>query len=63
MTGVQTCALPILLLNEAVDKFRVTITRHREMAAILIEIECRAGADSEETVRAVGQVFESSLGL
>ncbi|MFV1969553.1 MAG: phenylacetate--CoA ligase family protein [Acidimicrobiia bacterium] len=53
----------LLLLHEAVDEFRVTITRDREMAAILIEIECRAGADVEETARTVGRVFEASLGL
>lgn len=47
----------------AVDEFRVTITTRREMSEILIEIECRRGADDEPTVKAVRSGFESSLGL
>ena len=47
----------------ALDEFRVTIMRDREMASILIEVECRANSDVEEMVRDVGQAFESSLGL
>jgi len=49
--------------HDAVDEFRVTIKRDREMSEVLIEIECRDGADTEGTVRAVGRAFESSLGL
>ena len=48
---------------DTLDEFRVTITREREMAAILMEVECHVGADVEETVRAVARTFESSLGL
>jgi phenylacetate-CoA ligase len=53
----------LLRSHRAVSEFRVTITRHREMAEMLIEIECTDGADSKETIRAVGRTFETSLGL
>ncbi len=53
----------LLRSHRAVGEFRVTITRHREMAEMLIEIECTDGADSKETIRAVGRTFETSLGL
>jgi len=49
--------------HEAVDEFRVTITRRREMAQILIEIECRDGVGGEAIAGAVRETFESSLGL
>lgn len=49
--------------HRAVDEFRVTITRQREMAEMLIEIECSDDADTRETKRAVGRTFETSLGL
>jgi len=53
----------LLRRHDAVDEFRVTISRQRELSTILIEIECREGADREGTVRAVQKTFESSLGL
>ncbi len=49
--------------HQAVDEFRVTIVRSREMAAIMIEVECRAGIDGDDTARAVQASFESALGL
>jgi phenylacetate-CoA ligase len=49
--------------HQAVDEFRVTIARSREMAAIVIEVECQDGADSTGTARAVLASFESALGL
>jgi len=49
--------------HDAVDEFRVTITRDRQMAVIVVEIECRDGVDTETTVRDVSRSFESSLGL
>ncbi|GMR02994.1 MAG: hypothetical protein BMS9Abin20_1353 [Acidimicrobiia bacterium] len=53
----------LLRRHDAVDEFRVTITEHRQMAVMFIEVECRDGADAEGTVREVGRTFESSLGL
>lgn len=53
----------LLRHHEAVDEFRVTISTRREMAEILIEIECRRSVDDEPTVQAVRSAFESSLGL
>ena len=53
----------LLLHHDSVEEFRVTITRHREMAVMFIELECRDNADTDATVRAVGRTFESSLGL
>ncbi len=53
----------LLRRHQAVDEFRVTITRSREMAQVLIEIECRDDADCGDTARAVRATFESSLGL
>ncbi len=53
----------LLRRHEAVDEFRVAITRVREMAEIHIEIECRDGADHKDTTRAVRAAFESTLGL
>lgn len=53
----------LLRRHDAVDEFRVTITTRREMAEIMIEIECRYSVDDEPTVRAVRSAFESSLGL
>lgn len=49
--------------HDAVDEFRVTITRRREMAAIRVEIECSGDGLDVETVRSVLSSFESSLGL
>ena len=49
--------------HRAIDEFRVTISRRREMAEILIEIECRDGTDGENARRAVRGTFESSLGM
>ncbi len=53
----------LLRRQEAVDEYRVTITRRRQMAEIHIEIECRDDADGQDTARAVQAGFESSLGL
>ncbi|MFV1998963.1 MAG: phenylacetate--CoA ligase family protein, partial [Acidimicrobiia bacterium] len=53
----------LVLCHDAVDEFRVTISRQRELSMILIEIECREGADTQATVRAVRKTFEASLGL
>ncbi len=53
----------LLRRYEAVDEFRVAITKDREMAEIHIEIEFREGADGDGTVRAVQSAFESMLGL
>jgi phenylacetate-CoA ligase len=53
----------LLRRHEAVDEFRVTITKDREMAEIHIEIEFREGADGDGTTRAVQSAFESMLGL
>ncbi|GMQ97644.1 MAG: phenylacetate--CoA ligase [Acidimicrobiia bacterium] len=53
----------LLRRHAAVDEFRVTVSRQRELSTILIEIECREGADREGTERAVQKTFESSLGL
>jgi len=53
----------LLRRHDAVEEFRVTISKPTELTAILIEIECRESADTEATVRAVQKTFESSLGL
>jgi phenylacetate-CoA ligase len=53
----------LLRRHQAVEEFRVTLTRRGEMAEVLIEIECRDGAGGESTARAVRRTFESSLGL
>lgn len=48
--------------HQAVDEYRVTITQRREMAEVLIEIECRDGV-GVDTASAVRAAFENSLGL
>lgn len=53
----------VMRRHEAVEEFRVTITREREMAEIEIDIECRDGADPEATTRAVQGSFYATLGL
>ena len=53
----------LLRRHAAVDEFRVTATRAHEMAEIHIEIECREGADDEDTARAVQAAFGSMVGL
>ena len=49
--------------HDGVEEFRVTITRQREMAEILIEIETRLDPPEADTRKAVQQTFEASLGL
>ncbi len=49
--------------HEAVDEFRVTVSRQREMAEIVIEVECRDGVDAESEAQAVRASVEGSLGL
>jgi phenylacetate-CoA ligase len=53
----------LLRRHKAVDEFRISITRVREMAEMHIEIECLDGSDHEDTARAVRAAFESTLGL
>lgn len=53
----------LLRRHQAVDEFRVTVTRRREMAQVVIEIEGRDDSDNEDTARAIQSAFESSLGL
>ncbi len=49
--------------HAAVDEFRVTVSRDREMAEILIEIECCDGVDLVTEASAVRASVEGSLGL
>lgn len=53
----------LLLQHEALDEFRVTITRRREMAEMAIEIECHHDPSGIDTRRAVQQAVTSALGL
>lgn len=53
----------VMRRHEAVDEFRVTVTRVREMAEIEIDIDCREGADPEATTRDVQSSFYATLGL
>jgi phenylacetate-CoA ligase len=53
----------LIRLHAAVDEFRVTITRHREMAEIRIEVECREGADEANEASGLRESFASTLGL
>lgn len=49
--------------HETVDEFRVTVTRSREMAVLVIEVECQEGVDADDAARAVQASFGSALGL
>ncbi|MEZ5176387.1 MAG: AMP-binding protein [Acidimicrobiia bacterium] len=53
----------ILRRHDAVEEFRVTVANKRQMAALVIEIECRDGMDEGGTSRVVQSAFESSLGM
>ena len=53
----------LLEIQQAVDEFRVTVSRHREMARVSIEIECQDGADGVAEAAAASAGFEASLGL
>ncbi len=48
---------------EAVDEFRVQVTKQKEMAQLSIDLECADGTDSEGVRRAVLQQFQNVMGL
>ncbi len=48
---------------EAVDEFRVQVTKSQEMAELKIELECVDGTDSETIHRAILQKFQNVMGL
>ncbi|MFQ5436129.1 MAG: phenylacetate--CoA ligase family protein, partial [Anaerolineae bacterium] len=48
---------------EAVDEFRVQVTKRQEMAELKIELECADGTDAEVTRHAILQQFQNVLGL
>lgn len=53
----------LLLANETVDEFRVTITHPGAMAELHVEIECGNETDNAPTVDRVNSQFADALGL
>ncbi len=53
----------LMLLHEAVDEYRVTISMNKEMSVIALDIECHSHADEDRTVAEVRSTFETALGL
>lgn len=49
--------------HDGIEEFRVTVTTQREMAELLIEIECQDGVDDSLTRAAVQSGFEAAVGL
>jgi len=48
---------------DGIEEFRVTVTTRREMAELLIEIECQDGIDTHLARAAVRAGFEAAVGL
>ena len=53
----------LLRSHPEVEEFRVTIAQRREMAAVVLEIECRDGVPGDEVARRVGADFIAKLGM
>ncbi len=49
--------------HEGIDEFRVRVVRHREMAELVVEIECAQGVDATASCAAVTAAFRDRLGL
>ncbi|MFQ5517260.1 MAG: phenylacetate--CoA ligase family protein [Acidimicrobiia bacterium] len=49
--------------HDTIDEFRVTVTREREMAELVVELECAGGSDAAGLCAAVSTDFEDALGL
>lgn len=47
----------------AIDEFRVTVTREKELDELNIEIECAQASNADETVRRLTNLISGSLGL
>jgi phenylacetate-CoA ligase len=48
---------------EAVDEYRVSVVKKREMAELDVELELRADSDEEATCRSVQQAFHRRIGI
>ncbi|MCL1598327.1 MAG: phenylacetate--CoA ligase family protein, partial [Actinomycetia bacterium] len=53
----------LMLLHEAVDEYRITISINKEMSVIALDVECHSNADEDRTVAEVRSTFEAALGL
>jgi phenylacetate-CoA ligase len=48
---------------DVVDEFRVQVVSRNALAELQVEMECKDGANADETCRAVIQTFHNTLGL
>lgn len=53
----------MLRAHDGIEEFRVTVTTQREMAELLIELECQDGVDGRAMTAAVRARFEAAVGL
>lgn len=49
--------------HPAIDEYRVTVARRREMRYLVVEIECADGVDADDLARRVAAQFASTLAL